>query len=204
MEKLLCKRSDLGASTYFVALEAKSVCHGFYDDACYKFYLLRLFHCLNFYHIKLHAYVLLPDKMWLLVTPGSTAGLRNLLAFVNRAYCNYFNTRFARTIHRWHKNFTEQPILRDSLVMACQRHMESEPVRRGLVAHPGVWRWSSYNSNSFGGGSRFVTKHRAFRQFFQSVSDPGVRYRAYVSNGLIASKRHALHTLLLCESGQTA
>jgi len=42
MGELVQKKTVPSEATYFVALEARSVCHGFYDDPCYKFYLLRI------------------------------------------------------------------------------------------------------------------------------------------------------------------
>ena len=60
----------LAGQTYFVIVENKTTVTGFYDDACYRYYLLHLLNCLNNYQIKLHAYVLMANEIWLLATPG--------------------------------------------------------------------------------------------------------------------------------------
>ena len=80
--------------TYFVVLKERTSSTGFYDDACYAFYLLRLMHCLNSYRVKLHAYLLRPKEIWLLITPGTPTGFDSLQRFLNRAYSDYFNNRF--------------------------------------------------------------------------------------------------------------
>jgi len=187
------RQSYKPGATYFLILEAKANCKGFYDDACYHFYLLRLFHSLNYFHVKLHAYLLLPDKLWLLLTPRAPTGTRHLLATVNRAYCDYFNNRFSRRIRRWHNRSSEVLVPQDAFILDCQKTIEFEPVRSGLVSHPGEWRWSSYSTNAFGGDSGFITKHRALSQYQKNKSDPGYLYRTYIAEGVHPPLPQFLH-----------
>jgi putative transposase len=42
------------------------------------------------------------------------------------------------------------------------RYIELNPVRAGMVALPGDYRWSSHRENASGAPSQFVTPHRLY------------------------------------------
>ena len=63
----------------------------------------------------------------------------------------------------------------------CQKYIEREPLRLGLVTHPGAWPWSSYSCNAFGGKVPFVTAHEALLQFTAGSGADHKRYREFVA-----------------------
>jgi putative transposase len=58
--------------------------------------------------------------------------------------------------------------LRSTIVQAevyllrCQRYIELNPVRAGMVDTPGAYRWSSFSANALGHRSALVTPHSLF------------------------------------------
>lgn len=168
-------------STCLIVQEARGKTHHFFDDACYLFYLRRLFHCLNYFQVKLHAYALLPDSIWLLLTPHTRLGASKLVANVNRDYIEYFSARFARHSKPWPRTLRQFPVTAGDAVLVCQKLVESAPVKSGRVQHAGAWHWSSYCDNAFGSNHRFLSRHRAIAGYLSQMSDPGSHYRSYIA-----------------------
>lgn len=180
--------------TMLLVQETPSKVEGFFDDACYQFYLRRLFHSLGFFQVTLHAYALLPDQIWLLVTPRTRFAARALLVSVNRAYGEYFNTRFSRRCKPWSSPLHQIPAQTAGEVLVCQKLVECEPLNSGCVQQVGSWRWSSYAINAFGSKHRFVTRHPAVSAFLQQAPDPGSAYREYVRSRFARGQYEYLRT----------
>ena len=170
--------------TQFVAQHVCTNCTGFFDSACYQFYLLRLFHSLPFYQVQLHAYLLLPDRIWLLLTPRTTKSVAALMSAVNKAYAEYFSIRFNRHPRQWRRTHSQRVLASSAEVLECQKLIERTPIELGLVGHAGAWRWSSYGLNAFGGDAGFLARHPVVVKFFRRYSDPGQHYRAYINDTL--------------------
>lgn len=73
-------------------------------------------------------------------------------------------------------------------MLGCYRYIELNPVRAGMVEHPGEYRWSSYRANAQGEASRLLRPHdcyralgaderkrqAAYRNLFRYQLDPGL------------------------------
>lgn len=174
-------RIHCAGQTYFVVLKEKTSTTGFYDEACYEYYLLRLLNCLNVYQVKLHAYLLQSKQVWLLVTPGTPTALDALLRFLNQCYNNYFNVRFERSARVWSDAAIICSISGDKLVLDCQKFVEREALKTGYVSHPGEYLWSSYCANSFGNNGHYLTPHGAYTKFLNGKSHGLSQYREFIA-----------------------
>lgn len=177
--------------------EARAGVPGFFDRACYDFYLRRLFHSLSYFQVALHAYVLLPERVWLLVTDRTGFGAGALAASVNNAYADYFRIRFSRRCKQWPPQPRRIPIYGDAAVLTCQKLIEHEPVTSGCADKTGEWCWSSYRTNAFGGKRPFVIRHPAVRKFLEQAIDPGSEYRAYINSGFRSGQCEYLHNQII-------
>lgn len=177
----ISNKLHLAGETYLVCLESRIAGDGFCDEACYKFYLLRLFHCLNLFQVKLHAYLLLPREVSLLVTPGSPFCLRNLMRTINRSYSEYFNTRFGRAVKVWSDTPRSSLVQEATLALQCQKYIERRPLAESELGHPGIYRWSSYCTNAFGGGFHYLKPLAAYKAFIIETTNPYKAYREYIA-----------------------
>jgi putative transposase len=50
-----------------------------------------------------------------------------------------------------------------NLLLLCQRYIELNPVRAGMVADPADYRWSSYRANGLGQADPLLTAHPLYR-----------------------------------------
>ena len=100
----------------------------------------------------------------------------------------YFNRRYRRSGTLWEGRFRSCPTEAESYLLACQRYIELNPVRAGMVTHPADYRWSSFRANALGEPDPLLTPHplytalaadegerrQAYRELFRHELDPGV------------------------------
>ncbi|MGE5384543.1 MAG: transposase [Betaproteobacteria bacterium] len=63
----------------------------------------------------------------------------------------------------WEGRFRSCLVQEEAYLLACQRYIELNPVRAGMVEHPAEYRWSSYRANAQGDASNVVTPHDLYR-----------------------------------------
>jgi len=125
---------------------------------------------------QVHAYVLMSNHVHLLLTPGDEWGVSRMMKAIGERYVRYFNRAHRRTGTLWEGRFRSSIVDSQSYLFTCQRYIELNPVRAGLVSHPAEYPWSSYLENAEGAKSGVVTAH----PLFLSMSpDPDQRRASY-------------------------
>jgi len=112
------------------------------DDDCARF-LIVLSSVVAHYHVRCHAYCLMGNHYHLLLQTlesNLSAAMRHL----NGVYTQRFNRRHQRCGHVLQGRFAAQLVDGDAYLREVCRYIVLNPVRAGLVAHPGDWRWSSF------------------------------------------------------------
>jgi putative transposase len=130
----------------------------FNDDDCAQ-YLGWLAEALRESGCALHAYVLMPNHVHLLLTARDAASVSRLLLSVGRRYVQHVNGRCARGGTVWEGRHRSSLIASDDYLLACHRYIELNPVRAGIVRNPGDYRWSSYGGNALGRRDAALTPH---------------------------------------------
>ena len=119
----------------------------FADDADHERLLAVLASVVARYHVLCHAYCLMVNHYHLLLeTPE--ANLSRAMRQLNGVYSQGFSRRHRRPGHVLEGRFHAQVVDKDAYLRAVCRYVVLNPVRAGLVAHPGQWRWSSYRSTA--------------------------------------------------------
>ncbi len=177
------KRVFIAGQVYFVLQEGNSGSRCFYDDACYRHYLLRLLNSLVYFQVNLHAYTLLPNEIQLLLTPETPEGISRLMQRLGGAYAQYFNSRFERSGSLWKGRFKSSLVQGSQQLCSCQKYIELAPVQAGLAGKPGQHEWSSYCANAFGGSRRILTTHEQLKLPGQNMANRFRLYREYIASG---------------------
>jgi putative transposase len=123
-----------------------------------------------------HAYCLMTNHVHVLVTPSTSDACALLMKKLGQCYVQAVNQRLARSGTLWGGRFRSCMVNSYAYVLACYRYIELNPVRAGMVAAPGDYRWSSYSTNADGDCNELVESHAAYAAL---GSDPGLRRRAY-------------------------
>ena len=109
--------------------------------------------------VALHAWVLMSNHVHLLLTPPSPAQASRLMQALGRRYVRYVNHTYRRSGTLWEGRFRACAVHAEDYLLSCMRYIELNPVRAGMVADPGDYRWSSYRQNGLGLADTMLTEH---------------------------------------------
>jgi len=124
----------------------RSAC--FFTDDDYAFYLDQLAQACREHHVELHAYVLLPNRVNLLLSAPDGQAPSRVMKQVGQRYVQFINRTYQRSGTLWEGRFRSCIVGEREYVLGCQRYIEMGPVRAGIAGSPGDYRWSSYRANA--------------------------------------------------------
>jgi putative transposase len=113
----------------------------------------------------LHAYLLMGNHAHLLLTPSDPRGAPELMRALGTG-------------------FDATPVRAARQLLACMRYIELNPVKAGLAAWPGDWRWSSYAANALGEPDALLTPHAHYCALARDPELRRARYRALFSGAV--------------------
>lgn len=148
----------------------------FLDGQHKQRYLDYLRACLALAPCHLHAYVLMSNHVHLLLSTQGTAFLSLLMKMLNQRYGQYFNWRHGRTGSLWEGRYKSCLVQGERYLLICQRYIELNPVRAGIVVLPGQYCWSSYRSNAQGMHDDLLSPHSLY---LMRGSDASERQKTY-------------------------
>ena len=132
----------------------------------------------------IHAYVLMPDHVHLLVTATERGAVSRMMQQLGRRYVAAFNGRHQRAGALWASRFKTSLIDSQRYLFTCHRYIELNQVRAALVADPAEYRWSSHWHNAFGKHDRLVTPHALYQQLGERPSTRQAAYRTLFAQAL--------------------
>ena len=128
--------------TYFVTFITWQRRRLFVVEPCVRLFLKTLYSYRRESRYQLHAFVLMPEHVHLLLTPASDVTLERAVQFIKGGYSRAFGLDF-RGGEVWQRGFTDHRI-RDAEDFARHReYIHQNPVRRGLVANEIEYRYCS-------------------------------------------------------------
>lgn len=154
----------------------------FFSEDDFRFYLKALATAASSENVAVHAYVLMTNHVHLLVTGEAPDGISNLMKRLGQCYVQRVNRTYGRTGSLWEGRFRSCLVQADNYLLACQRYIELNPVRAGMVNKPGDYRWSSFHANTGQAIDRLLTPHAVFLDL-----------------GVSAERRHAVYRELFDE-----
>ena len=119
----------------------------------------------------LHAYVLMTNHVHLLLTPSTVQAVSQLVISLGRRYVQYINKTYGRTGTLWDSRYKSSLVHADDYLLLCQRYIELNPVRAGMVDDPAQYRWSSYRANGLGQTDDLLTPHALYLELSKGVEN---------------------------------
>jgi putative transposase len=167
-------------------------------------YLSCLSHASRKYRCDIHAYILMDNHVHLLATAAVDGGLSGMMQWLGARYTTSFNEAQGRTGTLWEGRFYSSPITSERYFLICQRYIELNPVRAGLVAHASKFAWSSYAHNALGRLNPLLSEHEIYRRLGPTRQTRCEAYRALFAASLqetdLATIRMAIHSRkVLCD-----
>jgi putative transposase len=154
----------------------------FIDDADCQQFLDGLREAARQYRVAVHGYVLLPNRVQLLVTPTDDAGLGKMMQAIGRRYVPYFNARHRRSGSLWEGRFRTTVLDADAYFMECARLLEYQPVKAGLAADMVSYPWSSHAHHLGLRKQAWLTDHAAYWKLGNTPFDREIAYQEFCSH----------------------
>jgi putative transposase len=95
------------------------------------------------YH--LHAFVIMPDHLHVILTPAPEVSLEKAMQFIKGG----FSFRLKSKLDVWSRSFNDSQILTPEKFQACKNYIEQNPVRAGLTTSPEAFVYSSTHKADF-------------------------------------------------------
>jgi putative transposase len=148
----------------------------FFGDTDRRFYLKCLKESAARRGCEVHAYVLMTNHVHLLVTPSEPGAIGAMMQDLGRRYVRVINTIHARYGTLWQARFRCGPIDSENYFLVCQRYIELNPVRAGLVSQPAAYPWSSHSHYSAGKANKLITEHPVYLQLGATAPERRAAY----------------------------
>lgn len=156
----------------------------FFEEQDYQLYRQALHKAATDCQCQVHAYVLMTNHVHLLVTPAQERSLSLMMQAMGRNYVQRLNARYERTGTLWEGRYKASLVQTDFYLLACQRYIELNPVRAGMVAAPGEYPYSSYGHHALGKQDPLLTPHTSYLRLHHDQSARLRAYRALFSDTL--------------------
>jgi putative transposase len=125
---------------------------------------------------SIHAWALMGNHVHLLFTSVRAQGAARLVPALVARYAQHLASAYGHVDPVWEEPYDATPVYTRAQLLSCMRYIEDNPVRAGLAAHPGTYRWSSYRANALGEDDALLTPHPHYCSLGRS---PDARRSAY-------------------------
>jgi putative transposase len=145
------------------------------------------------------------NHVHLLLTPETPYGLTYTMQDTGRTFVRYINSAYKRTGSLWEGRYKASLIDSEAYLLTCMRYIEMNPVRAGMVQHPGEYRWSSFAVNAQGKLDTMLTRHPLYLSLGKSRYEREYAYRELfrcdLDSGEVHQIREALNQKLVLGKG---
>lgn len=131
------------AGTYFVTFSTWQRSRLFVVESYAKLFLKTVYGYKRQGSFQLHAFVLMPEHVHLLLTPALDITLERSVQLIKGGYSHNFGSEFGRKKGVWQRGFTDHRI-RDAHDFAAHReYIHQNPVSRRLVQSASEYKYCS-------------------------------------------------------------
>lgn len=134
--------------------------------------------------VAVHAYVVMGDRVHLLVTPARGALLATMMQRLGRRYVGAFNARHGLNGSPWAGRYRCTVLQAEAYLVDTMRLIETLPVGAGLVERADQWAASSAAHHCGRRSDPLVSEHPAFWSLGNTPFEREARYRQLCEHAL--------------------
>lgn len=112
-------------------------------DKDYKYYFKLLRKYKSKYKIRVFAFCLMSESIWLIIQPWKNSDISFFMKAINRAYSSYFKPRYKHEGRLWQSKHKVLTITKDEDLFDCIKFIEFLPVKAHISDSPVSYPWSS-------------------------------------------------------------
>jgi putative transposase len=131
--------------TYFVTTDTWQRREIFHKPAAAEIIEAKLFEYRDKGSYLVHRYVVMPDHLHAILTPGRTTTLERAVGLIKGGSSFDIGKTFAMKFPVWHEGFAEHLIRDQDDYDSHVRYIDSNPVKAGLVREAGGYPYCSLN-----------------------------------------------------------
>ena len=167
------KRLLIDQQPHLINYQAINQRNAFSDNQDYQQYL----HWLNkealIHNCILHAYLLLPKQIYLVLEPSCGEDISKLMQALGRRYVRYLNLKEKLSGTLWKDRFKASPLQSDFWLKNTLHYLVYKPVSEGLCKTPKDYPWSSYR--------KYVFQQLSYLQDLKLPPNPSIRSQLEVA-----------------------
>ena len=129
--------------TYFVTFSTWQRRRLFIVEPYGRLFLKTLYGYRRQGRFDLHAFVLMPEHVHLLLTPAPDVTLERSIQFIKGGYSRACGVEVGRKGEVWQRGFTDHRIRDGEDFNVHRNYIHENPVKRGLVESPSEYRYCS-------------------------------------------------------------
>jgi REP element-mobilizing transposase RayT len=188
-------RVEIPGALYHVIARGNQRRTIFKDPADYRRYIELLVRYQQRHGFTLYAYVLMPNHLHLLVSPGRLA-LSKTMQGLQQSYTRHYNQRHRLMGHCFQGRYKAILCQSDAYLLELVRYLHLNPVRAGLTPTADRYRWSSHRLYLEGRGGQGVAVEVVLRHYSSSRARAVAVYRTFVEAGLPVGHRQDLYEVV--------
>ncbi len=165
----------------------------FLNDEDYLNYYQWLQIAADYNKLKIHAYILMPNHVHLLASPGHETSISKTLQSLGRNYVQYFNNNHDSSGTLWEGRYRATVLDSKDYLLTCSRYIETNGVRNKLAKHPKEHYWSSYGHNAQGEEDPLISEHRVYKALGKTEKERNKAYRALFRKKMSAEQESLIH-----------
>lgn len=160
------KKSETGI--YHVMLRGINRQPIFEDEEDYRRFLYVLRDCKRVSGFQLFAFCLMPNHIHLLIR-AIREPLDLIFKRIGTRFVYWYNLKYERVGHLFQDRYKSEPVEDDAYFLTVLRYIVQNPMKAGLEATPGTYRWSCYRDYS--AAKSYMTDTDFADGFFPSRAD---------------------------------
>jgi putative transposase len=129
--------------TYFVTFSTWQRRRLFVVESFARLFLKTLYGYRRQGRFELHAFVIMPEHVHLLLTPGRGVTLERAIQFIKGGYSHALTAELGRMGEVWQRGFTDHRIRDGADFDGHREYIHENPVKRGLVVCAPDYRYCS-------------------------------------------------------------
>ena len=101
-------------------------------------------------HVDLHAYVIMPDHLHLVLSVQRKTSLGRVLQLIKGRFAWRYNRSRSRSGKVWQERYHEKALRDEAALLRALEYVEDNPVTGGLAERPEDYEWSSARNRELG------------------------------------------------------
>lgn len=139
-------RGATSCATYFVTAGTFNKTNLLQSDRMASLFCETLFHYRDAGKFRLHAFVVMPNHVHLLLTVVEGMTLERTMQLIKGGFSYQANKLFGIRGAIWQKSFVDRRVRDSGECAGFQTYIHQNPVKAGLAAHPEEYEFCSWNS----------------------------------------------------------